>query len=227
MYRYLLFDIDDTLLNFQSAQIHAFKKLLTHHHINFSHDLYKTYQDINDTLWHAYEKGTYKKDAVLTERFEQFFKTLNLTVNGQECDDLYRDQLVTGNQLFPDTLSVVQHFSKTHQLAIVTNGVAQTQLARLHNNQLFDYFAPHIFISDTVGFQKPDKRFFEHVFSHMSITDPKEVLIIGDSLHADIYGGNAFGIDTCWVQRPQTAQHVDITPTYTISNLESLFTLNI
>lgn len=228
MYRYLLFDIDDTLLDFKTAQIRSFQQLLDHYHIPFSHDLYHTYQTINLAMWHAYEKGERTKKDILSARFEQFFDTLDLPVNGEFCDTFYRDKLASGDQLFPNTLPVIKHFSNTHQLAIVTNGVAQTQLARLHNNQLFNYFNPYIFISDTIGFQKPDPRFFEYVFQHMGIQNPQDVLIIGDSLHADVYGGSTVSIDTCWIKHSESLQHDDVvTPTYTITDLSELLSLNI
>lgn len=227
MYRYLLFDIDDTLLDFQKAQMRAFQQVLKHHNISFSDDLYQSYQTINHNFWHAYEEGQYTKEAVLSGRFEHFFNTVGLKVNGHECDTLYRHHLAQGNQLYPHTLAVVRHFSKTHTLAIVTNGVAQTQLTRLENNQLLDYFSPNIFISDSVGSQKPDKHFFEYVYQKMNIKNPKEALIIGDSLHADIYGGHNAGMDTCWIKHPHTPHSANVTPTYTITDLKSLLDLNI
>ena len=44
-YKYLLFDLDDTLLDFQQAQELAFKKLLEDERIEYSYKLFEQYED--------------------------------------------------------------------------------------------------------------------------------------------------------------------------------------
>ena len=53
-------------------------------------------------------------------------------------------------------------------------------------------------ISEEIGVAKPDPRFFEIALAMAGNPDPREVLVIGDSLTSDIQGGIAYGLDTCW-----------------------------
>ncbi|NEW66149.1 noncanonical pyrimidine nucleotidase, YjjG family [Carnobacteriaceae bacterium zg-84] len=223
-YKTLLFDIDDTLLDFKKAEHIAFKQLLAHHNIDYTDTTFQLYLSINEPLWKDYELGKLDRATVLSSRFEQFFAHYQLSVSGKECDILYRSYLTIGNQLLDGALELIDTVSKTHQLAIVTNGVYDTQMARLKNNGLLPYFK-HIFVSDKVGFQKPDKRFFDTIWQEMNITDTSSVLIIGDSLGADIKGGQNAGIDTCWINpthQPNTLSHPI---TYTVDALQDLYTL--
>lgn len=220
-YSTLLFDIDDTLLDFHTAQKSAFKELLNHFNVPFTQESYERYNVLNKSLWHQYEKGQMKREYVLTERFVQFFKPLNITVDPIACDTLYRRFLAQGHQLFDGALDLIKQVSQTHELAIVTNGVYHTQMTRLENNQLLPFFK-HIFISDQIGAQKPDSRFFDAVFAQMHITDPSSVLIIGDTLHADILGGQKVGIDTCWVNPKQLPNTLDTPPTIMIQHISEL-----
>jgi FMN phosphatase YigB (HAD superfamily) len=52
--------------------------------------------------------------------------------------------------------------------------------------------------------------------------DKARVLMIGDSLSADIMGGIRFGIDTCWVNLKGEAGHDAIRPTHEVHDLYAL-----
>ena len=45
------------------------------------------------------------------------------------------------------------------------------------------------FYSQSIGFQKPSKEFFDYVIGHIRNFNVREALIIGDSLKTDIKGG--------------------------------------
>ena len=75
-----------------------------------------------------------------------------------------------------------------------------TQRSKLARTPLKPYFERH-FISEEIGFSKPDVRFFQHVMAALDHPDPSRVLIVGDSLTSDIQGGMNAGIVTCWLDR--------------------------
>ena len=79
-----------------------------------------------------------------------------------------------------------------------------------------------VFISELVGFEKPNVKFFEKVISEAGIKDLKEALIIGDSLTSDIQGGYNIGIDTCWYNPKNEENETLLKPTYIIKNLHEL-----
>ena len=47
--------------------------------------------------------------------------------------------------------------------------------------------------------------------------------MIGDSLGADIKGGQNAGIDTCWVNLRNNVNDTGIVPKYEVNKLEKLF----
>lgn len=184
-YKYLLFDLDDTLLNFQQAQELAFKKLLEDENIEYSYKLFEQYEKINKALWRRFEKGELANTEVTRQRFIQFFEQFGKNVDGRETDIRYRSYLAEGNQLFEGVVDMLEKLHKTHKLYVASNGIGVTQHTRLKNNDLNKYFEK-IFISEELGSKKPDREFFEKIFVEVGVESKGEVLMIGDTLTSDI-----------------------------------------
>ena len=197
-YKYLLFDLDDTLLDFGKAQVLAFKKLLEDKNIEYSDELFEQYETINKSLWRSFERGEISNKVVTSERFIRFFTLFNMKVDGSEVDNRYRSYLAEGNQLFEGIVEMLEKLSLTHKLYIASNGIGVTQHTRLKNNNLNKYFEK-IFISEEIGSKKPDKKFFDIIFKEIGVKNKDEVLMIGDTLTSDILGANNAGIDSCLV----------------------------
>jgi len=109
-----------------------------------------------------------------------------------------------------------------YDLYIVTNGVSKTQYKRLRASGLYPLFKD-VFVSEDTGSQKPMKAYFDYVFARIANFDVNQALIIGDSLSADIKGGQLAGLDTCWFNPEKKPNHTKIVPTYEIQKLEELY----
>lgn len=214
-YKYLLFDLDDTLLNFQQAQELAFKKLLEDENIEYSYKLFEQYEKINKALWRRFEKGELANTEVTRQRFIQFFEQFGKNVDGRETDIRYRSYLAEGNQLFEGVVDMLEKLHKTHKLYVASNGIGVTQHTRLKNNDLNKYFEK-IFISEELGSKKPDREFFEKIFVEVGVESKGEVLMIGDTLTSDILGANNIEIDSCLVDI-HNVENSEIMPTYKIN----------
>ena len=59
-YKYLLFDLDDTLLDFGKAQVLAFRKLLEDDNIEYNDELFEQYETINKSLWRSLNVEKYQ-----------------------------------------------------------------------------------------------------------------------------------------------------------------------
>jgi len=59
---------------------------------------------------------------------------------------------------------------------------------------------------------------FDEAFRRLGAIDPRDVLIVGDSLLADMAGG----IDTCWFNPSCIPRPADLEITYEISALDEL-----
>lgn len=196
-YQTLLFDVDDTLLDFKAAESYALQELFKEHDVALTDDIKQFYQKMNQQLWASFEKGEIKREELLHTRFSTLFQKLGLTLNGIHLDNLYRQYLEQSAVLIDGAEQLLQKLVNYYDLYVVTNGVARTQIIRLNNSGLTTYFKD-IFISEEIGYQKPKKEFFHRVFEKIPQITVDKTLIIGDSLTSDIQGGINAGIDTCW-----------------------------
>lgn len=219
-YKTLLFDIDDTLLDFTAAEDYALRSLFEKYDLVLTDELNHFYKKMNHQLWSSFEKGEIKKEQLLHSRFPLLFQQLGLTVDGVHLDNLYRHCLEQSAVLIDGAEQLIKQLANHYDLYIVTNGVARTQTIRLKNAGLTNYFKG-VYISETIGYQKPMKEFFNRVFENIPKHVMDKTLIIGDSLSSDIQGGFNVGIDTCWFNPKSTKVSIQ-NPTYEIQHLTAL-----
>lgn len=221
MYSHILFDMDDTILDFQKAQFVSFKCILKKYDVPFSLEVYHNYENINHSLWRQFDKGILSKDIVQTERFVRFFGALGKKIDGVQVNSEYQDSLACQSWLIPYAKETCMELSKHHTLSIVTNGVGSTQKKRFQASEIFPYFS-NILISEDIGVAKPDKQFFDEAFNLIKCAEKNKILLVGDSLSSDIQGANNAGIDCCWFNPKGILLDEPLRITYTISDLRQL-----
>lgn len=220
-YQILLFDIDDTLLDFGANEADSLNKLFHQHGINFTEEIFRVYDSVNRQLWDDYENGNILMNEVLNTRFSKTMLKLGKVVDGVEWENQYRELLGNGYKHMEGALEVCQNLSLSHRLFVITNGVTKTQIKRLKLSGLHDFFE-YIFDSQSIGSQKPSTEFFNYVMSHIKDFDINKALVIGDSLNTDIKGGIQSGIDTCWINAKAKECPEEIQSTYIITKLAEL-----
>ncbi|WP_042462835.1 YjjG family noncanonical pyrimidine nucleotidase [Neobacillus dielmonensis] len=223
-YKTLLFDVDNTLLDFSAAEREALKSLFEEQKIALTSEMEQRYLEINQGLWKSFEEGKIDRDEVVNTRFSLLFKEHGKEVDGVFLEKRYRTYLDQGHQLVEGALELAASLQNEYDLYIVTNGVATTQDKRLRASGLYPLFKD-IFVSETVGFQKPMKQYFDFVFAKIPNITLEKTIIIGDTLNSDIKGGYLAGIDTCWYNPEQKTNQTDIKPTYEIQNLKELYNI--
>lgn len=223
-YKTLLFDVDDTLLDFQKAEKSALRMLFEEKGMSLTSEIEAQYKKINKSLWTAFEEGEINRDEVVNTRFSILFKEYGEEVDGILFENNYRSYLEEGNQLMEGALQFINQIQSEYDLYIVTNGISKTQDKRLRNAGLHALFQD-IFVSEDTGYQKPMKEYFDYVFERIPNFVPEEGLMIGDSLSADMKGGYVAGIDTCWFNPERKLNDSGIIPTYEVHNFEELYAL--
>ncbi|NOP81403.1 noncanonical pyrimidine nucleotidase, YjjG family [Bacillus paranthracis] len=223
-YKTLLFDVDDTLLDFQKAEKSALRMLFEEKGMSLTSEIEAQYKKINKSLWTAFEEGKINRDEVVNTRFSILFKEYGEEVDGILFENNYRSYLEEGNQLMEGALQFINQIQSEYDLYIVTNGISKTQDKRLRNAGLHALFQD-IFVSEDTGYQKPMKEYFDYVFERIPNLVPEEGLIIGDSLSADMKGGYVAGIDTCGFNPERKLNDSGIIPTYEVHNFEELYAL--
>ena len=222
-YKYLLWDIDGTILNFEKAEKRAIRTLFEKFNLGECTDeMLSHYIEINKKYWKLLECGKMEKERILVERFEEFFLKEGIRTDvASEFNKAY--QLALGDTIAfnDDALEIIKAQKKNYQIIIVTNGTAIAQKKKLERSGL-DKIADNIFISEEVGYEKPSIHFFERVIAKTGIDDISQAVIIGDSLTSDIQGGVNAGIDTCWYNPKEDVNDTNLKPTYIIKNLHEL-----
>lgn len=217
-YSTLLFDVDDTLLDFQASEKHAITKLFNTIGEELTPKVYEDYHELNEHLWQQYELGEITRSQLLGTRFSLFFGKYGKHVDGQIYETTYRSYLAEGHTKIPHAQELLADLSTNHDIYVVTNGIAKTQRRRLNESGLAPYFT-HVFASETVGYQKPDPAFFDYVAKKITGFSKPSSLVIGDSLTSDIKGAAAYGLDSVWFNPQHQANPTKTNPTYEIDQL--------
>ena len=223
-YKYLLFDVDGTLLDFDKAEQYALEYTFRHYDISLTYEINQRYEEINKKLWKDFENGLIDKKTVVYSRFVLLFKEFNIPVDGIAFEDDYQNALGQGYFVLPHTIEVLSALYQKYPLYVVTNGVSQTQYSRLEGTDIKKYFQ-NIFVSEDIGHQKPSKEYFDYCFKNIDKIDLSKTLIIGDSLSSDIQGGINAGIDTCWFNPNHLDKPEAMPINYEIHDLRELLQL--
>lgn len=223
-YTTLLFDLDDTILDFTKGEQIALTLLLEEMNVENIQDVIAEYVVLNKSLWKEIEKGTLNRDYVLNNRFSMLFDQYGKKVDGEKVEERYRYYLDLQHDFIEGAQEILKDLHKLYNIYIITNGVSKTQLKRIKDANLEEIFTD-IFVSEDIGFQKPAKEYFEAVIKKIPDFNLRKTLIIGDSLTADIAGGIQNNIDTCWINLNKVENLTDIKPTYEIYKLSDLYEL--
>lgn len=220
-YKYLLFDADDTLLDFKAAEETALKNVLKNNGLPNDDETVETYSKINLKYWKAFEKGEIERDQIFPLRFGEFLGVMGSDLDPMEVNSQYFEALRQVHTMLPDADELVDYLVGKYKLYIITNGVAKTQHLRLKESGLKDKF-DGVFISEELECQKPSIEYFTKVLNAIGNPDKKECLVLGDSISGDILGGKNIGIDTVWVNVRDLKNYTDIKPDYTVTSLKEL-----
>lgn len=217
----ILFDLDDTLLDFHRSEAVALSNTLTHLGISSTDAILARYSAINLSHWERLERGEISREQVLTGRFGVLFRELGVSLSPDGAQAYYERQLSMQHFLIDGAQALLDSLKARYTLAVVSNGTAVVQDRRLLESGLLPYFR-YIFISERVGYDKPSAAFFDACFAQMPQVKREECIIIGDSLTSDMLGGINADVRTCWYNPHRKPRQPDISVDYEISALEEL-----
>jgi 2-haloacid dehalogenase len=223
-YHTLLWDLDNTLLDFDAAAQLSFNDMMRVYDLPSDSEHYELYQEINHSLWNNLENGQLKQDQIKWKRWEMYF----------DCISTYRDPYEANQDFFKGLAkhpvevkgarALLKDLQKDFELCLITNGIGEIQRQRLKRSG-FDIFFKALVISDEIGHAKPNKAFFDHTFQELEGPDKSTTLVIGDNLGSDIRGGNNFGVSTCWYNEKGKKVYGGIEAKYEINDLEEFMQL--
>ena len=217
MYRYLLIDNDDTLMDFHLAERHALGDVLRRHGIPDSEDVRGLYHTINQALWKALERGETTQAKLKVERFRQLLTALGR--DGGDATALGEDfagALGNYNFLLPGAEAFLRRVSAAMPVALITNGLSHIQRSRLATSPLTPMLSA-VTITEGAGVAKPAPRLAFLSMEALGCTDPRQAVLMGDSLSSDVGCARAAGIDSIWLAPAGQSSPL---PTWTVHSLE-------
>lgn len=207
----ILFDLDRTLWDFDGNADRTYRAMFERYqlerlcHVDYD-TFHERYRQINDMLWDAYRNGTLTKEQLSLRRF-------SLTFGAFGCDpespDIIRlslqmaeDYVVEGTKqtgLMPGAHELLEWLGERggrYTLSVITNGFSEAQLPKMRTSGI-DRFFTHFFLSEDLGYMKPDRRFFDAVLRKLAVP-ADQCLVVGDDYCVDIAGAMKVGIPQVW-----------------------------
>lgn len=222
-YDVLLWDVDQTLLDFGKSQQDALGRSFEKYGRIMDRETLALYVTINDSYWKRHERGEVSKKELLTGRFATLFARTGISdIPVEEFAAFYQKALGEVYYFRDDSYRLCQELKEEgiRQYA-VTNGVSSTQRNKLRLSGL-DRILDDVFISEEIGEPKPNPLYFEKCFQKIPEFSPKKALLVGDSLSSDIQGGNNAGVHCCWYNPEKKPNDTSLWIDYEIRNLWEL-----
>ncbi|MBF0818628.1 YjjG family noncanonical pyrimidine nucleotidase [Streptococcus acidominimus] len=224
-YKFLLFDLDHTLLDFARGEEQALNQFLEVMGVEDKEAFKAYYKPMNQAMWKELEQGKISKVDLINTRFARAFAHFGREVDGQEMALLYQDYISQQGQTFDGAVDLLQQLlGLGYDLYGATNGVTYIQENRLAHSPIQSFFK-EIFISEQMGTKKPEVLFYEKIAEQIPGFTKEQALMIGDSLTADVQGGNNAGIDTVWYNPTSLENQTSAQPTYEVKNYQELLAL--
>lgn len=127
-----------------------------------------------------------------------------------------------------DTLETLERLQNAgYHMGIVSNASDDADVQALVDKAGIRGYFDYVLSSAACGIRKPNPTIFEIGMGHWGTIKPKEAVMVGDTLGADILGAKNAGLFSVWITRqadkPGNRDHLDtIQPDATITTLAEL-----
>lgn len=224
MYKAIFLDIDNTLLSFTAAAQESMRTAMAAAGKCYTPEIWPLFRRINDALWRRLEAGGLTPQQLYDTRWNIIFAELGWQLDGAAFEKMFQAGL--NESAVPETdalplLAALDALRPGSLLCAASNGPYEQQRHRLELAGMLRYF-DRLFISEAIGFSKPDPRFFETCFTQLDGIQPAECLMIGDSLTADIAGAAGCGMHTCWYNAENRPSPAEPLPDFTVTALSQI-----
>jgi len=221
MIKAVLIDIDNTLLDFNKCATFAIKSGFEDFNIEFSDSIFPVFKEINDKLWLQVEQKTLTKPELHKIRWKLIFNELGIEKDGVEFEKVFVNYVHESHIPVDGALDLLQYLSAKYSVYAASNASLKQQINRLTKANMIKY-VKDIFVSDEIGFPKPSGEFFDICLSRIAPLKKEELVMIGDSLTADIDGGTKYGIATCWFNHDKEEVPADLKADYIVDSLSDI-----
>lgn len=203
----ILFDMDDTLLDWYSAVHNAWEAVCAEVAPRLGGDAGTLREAIRreSALFWADEEAVaeYRTKPLDSRRHIVRLALLSEGLDEAPAGEIANHSLrglQDGVTPFDDSIETLEALrAQGYRLGMVTNGSSDTQREKIARWDLAQYF-DEIVIEGEFGQGKPDPAVFAQALSGTGAA-PHEAWMVGDNLYADIGGARGAGIHSVWIHR--------------------------
>ncbi|MCQ2065393.1 MAG: YjjG family noncanonical pyrimidine nucleotidase [Bacteroidaceae bacterium] len=215
-------DVDDTLLDFNECARENIRSCMTRHGLHYDDSIFDFFLSRNVRLWEMIENRQLTVDELHRTRWANIFRDLDIHGDGVAFEQDFIIGLRETAVPMEGAHEIMEYLHSKYPVYVVSNASNLQQTTRLAKAGLMQY-VDEVFGALDIGFNKPDPRYYDWCFEQLGgRIRPADVMIVGDSRNADIAGGNAYGLHTCWFDHRGTPADPGIVPEFTIHRLEEL-----
>lgn len=218
MKKIILIDLDNTLIDFNECARHSIINAFNELGFTYTDKVFETFITENVKIWKRLEKGEITKPQLRADRWNIILGKLGIDFDGTILEEMFENGVAKGAYAVDGAYELLDYLKDKYKLYIVSNGFRFVQESRLKIGKFEKYF-DDVFVSEDIGIPKPAKEFFDYCFNKLGKPDKNDIILIGDSLSADIIGGINYGIDTVWFNKNKEPLPDNIKPTYTVNTL--------
>ncbi|WP_025006120.1 MULTISPECIES: YjjG family noncanonical pyrimidine nucleotidase [Lactobacillus] len=217
-YQQIIFDVDDTIIDFAATEDFALHSLFNVHHWQLTPELQRQYHAYNQGLWRELEQGEITYEELSEMTFHDFIKEhFGLEIDGQKMMNEYRSYFGEAHQLLPGVEDTLKFAKKQgYKLTVLSNGEKFMQNHRLELAGVKKYF-DLIVTSEEAHYSKPNVHAFDYFFSRTEI-GPNDTVFFGDGLQSDILGAERYGFDSIWYNHRHRKNTLNLHPKFEVEN---------
>lgn len=219
MIKAVLIDIDDTIFDFEKCSKNSFLKTLKNFNLKFKEEDFSYFNKVNDILWTKQKLGEINIKEVFIKRDYLMGKYFNLDIEKGLFNDLFVNFLYYEIEMVDGIEDLLLYLSDKYKIFTASNGIYEMQENRLKKSNLDKYF-DNIFVSDKIGFEKPDKKFFQKIMDLTKFSND-DLIMIGDSIKSDIIGAKNSKIKSIYFNK-EDKKISDKNFTYQVKNLSEI-----
>lgn len=204
-FRAVFLDIDDTLFDFRKSSFEALVTAFAEIGVSFTEADMPHYEVYNNRMWEMFERGEIEKEHIYEERFRLYFAERGIEADTAAFNRKYLYELAESVNFMAALRRAAAGAARARkglhpdERRHLCAGAANREV------RLRTIFRRRLHLREQLGCKKPEKAFYDKVFSLIGEEYRGCTLMVGDSLSSDMQGGRNAGIPTCFYGKREKA----------------------
>ncbi|MFH0884158.1 MAG: TIGR02253 family HAD-type hydrolase [Candidatus Micrarchaeota archaeon] len=218
MFKAILFDLDNTLINFLEFKIETAKAAAK---AMVANGLPASEVEAYGKIFTVYDEKGIEYQKTFYEVLKPYDLEINLAERIQQAAILaYLQKKFEVLRTYPIVKPTLASLKEDYKLGVVTDAPRNKAWQRLILTGLSDYFDVVVTLDDTLVF-KPNPGGFNLALKMLNLA-PSECLFVGDNPERDIKGAQEIGMKTCLAKYGWNKKKTEIKADFEINRFEDL-----